>query len=90
MNRLKYGTPAFGIATGAAFTVIGVLLLTIGFWKTLLLVFLFFAGYYVGSTENKLDGIRKTVNRLIPGKTDKAIDLKAEIRAEQKDKIEED
>lgn len=90
MNKFRQGTPLFGVIMGIAFVAFGALLLTIGFWKSLLLLVLFFLGYFVGAVNNKADVIKDTVNRVAPGKTVKPIDLKAEIRAEQKEQIEEE
>lgn len=89
MNKISKGSPVFGVILGLAFVAFGVLLLTIGFWKSLLLLVLFFLGYFIGSVNNKADVIKETVNRIAPGKTVKPIDLKAELRAEQKEQIEE-
>ena len=41
MIPIKRGTPAFGIITGLLFVSVGVLFMTIGFWKTLLIAVLF-------------------------------------------------
>lgn len=82
-NKLKIGTPAMGIAIGAALAGAGVLVMLIGFWKTLLLLILFAAGYFIGTVENKQEFIKGAVNRIIPAKEAKVIDLKSEITREQ-------
>lgn len=90
MNKFRKGTPLFGVVMGVAFVAFGTLLLTIGFWKSLLLLVLFCVGYFIGAVSNKADVIKETVNRVAPGKTVKPIDLKAELRAEQKEQIGEE
>ena len=63
---LKVGTTACGIFWGAVFVVLGILLITIGFWKTLLVAILFLLGLFVGGVKDKQAFIRGIVNRVIP------------------------
>ena len=81
--NLKKGTPAFGIACGAALTLLGALVMIIGFWKTLALCVLFGLGYFFGTVENKRDFVKTTANKLIPDKEIKVIDFKTELKREQ-------
>ena len=81
--NLKKGTPAYGILLGAAFALIGALVMLIGFWKTLVLCLLFGLGYFFGTVENKRDFMKATANKLIPDKEVKVIDLKSELIREQ-------
>ena len=81
--NLKKGTPAFGIACGAALTLLGVLVMIIGFWKTLALCVLFGLGYFFGTVENKREFMKNTANKLIPDKEIKVIDFKTELKREQ-------
>ena len=57
MNNLKsfftVGTKACGLIVGIIFALVGLLLLTIGIWKMLLLVVLFAVGFLVGSVSGK-------------------------------------
>ena len=87
MNDFKKGTPAFGIALGLLFVVIGVLLLTLGFWKCLLLVGLFAVGYLLGAVDNMGAFFKTAANRVIPEKKIQVIDMKKEITREQADQI---
>ena len=88
MKPLKKGTPVFGIILGLVFAALGVLVMVIGFWKTLVLAVLFCIGYFLGAVENKNSFVRQTANKLIPEKTTKTIDLKNEILQEQMTRME--
>ena len=81
--NLKKGTPAFGIACGVALTLLGALVMIIGFWKTLALCVLFGLGYFFGTVENKREFMKNTANKLIPDKEIKVIDFKTELKREQ-------
>lgn len=83
MKKLKMGTPAMGIAVGAGLVGIAVLIMLIGFWKTLILVALFGIGYFVGTVDNKQEFIKDAANRIIPAKEAKVIDIKSEIARDQ-------
>ena len=87
--NLKKGTPGFGLFLGLAFALIGILLMTLGFWKCLLLVALFAVGYFLGSVENKEEVLRETANRLIPRKETTVIDFKSEVEREQTVRVQE-
>lgn len=81
--NMKRGTPKFGIVLGIALVAIGVLIMLIGFWKTLVLALLFAAGYFIGTVDDKSAFMKKTVNKLVPDKEVKMIDLKSELSREQ-------
>ena len=84
-NKLKIGTPAMGLAIGLGLVGAGALVMLIGFWKTVVLVVLFLAGYFIGTVENKQEFIRQVANKIIPAKETKVIDLKSEIAREQEE-----
>ena len=81
--NLKKGTPQYGLVLGAALTLLGALVMLIGFWKTLILCLLFGLGYFLGTVENKKEFMKNTANKLIPDKEVKVIDLKSELIREQ-------
>ncbi len=89
MNQFKKGTPAFGLALGGLFVLIGALWMAIGFWRTLLLAALFAAGYVLGTTENKRELIREAANRILPKKEAETIDLRSELVKEQQNRMEQ-
>ena len=74
-----------GIAIGLGLVGVAVLIMLIGFWKTLLLVALFGIGFFLGTVENKQEFIKDTANKIIPEKEAKVIDLKSEITREQEE-----
>ena len=86
MKKLKMGTPAMGVAIGLACVGVAVLVMLIGFWKTLVLVALFAIGYFAGTVENKQEFIKNTANRIIPAKEAKVIDIKSEITREPEER----
>ena len=77
------GTPTFGILLGLLFALIGLLWMALGFWKMLLLLVLFAAGYFLGAVNNKAQFVKDTVNRVIPEKKDTPIDLREAVAREQ-------
>ena len=79
MKEFKRGTPAFGVCLGFLFVVAGVLLMTIGFWKTLLFAALFAAGYFLGAVKDKSRFLKDTVNRVVPEKKNENINFREEI-----------
>ena len=81
--NLKKGTPAYGLLLGGVLTLVGALVMIIGFWKTLILCLLFGLGYFLGTVENKREFMKTTANKLIPDKEVKVIDLKSELLREQ-------
>lgn len=90
MNGFKRGTPIFGLITGCVFVLLGVLFLTIGFWKTILIAVLFAAGYFIGAVNNKSDVLKDTVNKIVPNKTEKTINIRDEIQKIAKEKENEE
>ena len=83
MKKLKMGTPAMGLAVGLGLVGIAVLMMVIGFWRTLLLVALFGIGYFLGTVDNKQEFIKDAANKIIPAKDAKVIDIKSEIARDQ-------
>ena len=81
--KIEKGTPGFGIILGLILAGLGVLVMTIGFWKTLVLAALFGIGFFLGSVDNKGAFLKDTANRIIPAKEQKPIDIKQEIARSQ-------
>ncbi len=91
MKAFKPGTPVFGLITGAAFAILGALVLWIGFGRTLILAALFAIGYFVGAVDNKNKLVRETVDRVVPGhKEQKPIDFRAEVEKEQETRFSQE
>ena len=85
MMEFKRGTPGFGLFLGMVFVLAGGLVMWIGIWRTLLLVVLFAAGYFLGAVKNKKEVLKNTVNRLIPEKKEEVIDFRKEVVRTQDD-----
>ena len=83
MNNLKRGTPLFGLVTAVICLVFGIMFLTIGFWKTLLLAALMALGYFIGAVDNKEKLLKSLVNKMIPEKKQTTIHLREDLKREQ-------
>ncbi len=86
MKKFKIGTPTAGIILGSIMVALGVLVMLIGFWRTLILACLFGIGYFVGAVDNMGEFIREKANKIIPDKSAQPIDIKSEIAREQEEK----
>lgn len=64
------GTPRFGILCAALGALLALMLLYIGFWRTLFVALLAAIGYFLGAEANKAEAIKKLVNRLFPPKSE--------------------
>ncbi len=67
----KPGNPARKLVYAGVFFVFGLMLVYLGFWKTLLVAVITAAGYFVGASDNLEDSARKLVNKLFPPSTKK-------------------
>ena len=88
MEKFKKGTPGYGILIGLLFAAAGVLMLTIGFWKTILLAALFAVGYFIATVDDKSQFLKDTANSIIPKKEEKIIDFKSTVTKEQEQMID--
>lgn len=86
MKKFKIGSPAAGIILGSILVALGVLVMLIGFWRTLILACLFGIGYFVGAVDNMGEYIKEKANKIIPDKSAQPIDIKSEIAREQEEK----
>ncbi|NLD34544.1 MAG: DUF2273 domain-containing protein [Clostridiales bacterium] len=62
----KPGNPVRKLIYAGAFFVFGLMLIYLGFWKTLLVAALTAAGYFIGASDNLEDSARKLINKLFP------------------------
>ena len=83
MKDFHRGTAIFGILMGILFVAVGALVMAIGFWKTLLLLVLFAAGYFAGAVGDPSGALKKTINRLVPEKKNEVIHFREELAKEQ-------
>ena len=84
-EMLVVGTPECAVFSGAAAMVLALLLLTLGFWKTLLVTAIVCVGAFIGGVKDKKGFIARIVNRLFPPKTP----VPYQTRKEDAEKVEE-
>ena len=63
-----WGTPACGVLCGILGALLAILLLTIGFWKTLLVAVLCALGAFIGGVKDKPAAVKNAINHLFPPK----------------------
>lgn len=68
MEKFRVGTPLCGILFGVVGALIALMLLFLGFWRTLLVAVLFAAGYFVGAVQNKQEVLKALINKWFPPK----------------------
>ncbi len=68
MEKFHVGTPLCGILFGVVGALIALMLLFLGFWRTLLVTVLFAAGYFVGAVQNKTEVLKALINKWFPPK----------------------
>ena len=67
-NVFKVGTPECAVFCGALAMVLGLLLLTVGFWRTLWIALLGAVGGFLGGAKDKKQILKNVLNRVIPDK----------------------
>jgi uncharacterized membrane protein len=63
---MEWGTPQCGIFWGIVGIVVALLLLFVGFWKTLFVAVLFAVGLFFGGVKDKTAFIKNLINRIFP------------------------
>ena len=67
-NIFQVGTPECAVFSGAVAMVLGLLLLTVGFWNTLWIALFGAAGGFIGGVRDKKQIVKNVLNRIIPDK----------------------
>lgn len=67
-NVFRIGTPECAVFSGALAMVLGLLLLTLGFWNTVWIALLGAVGTFLGGTKDKKQILKNVLNRVIPDK----------------------
>ena len=62
----KRGTPQCGLVYGVIAFVFGLLLVAIGFWKSLLIAFICFVAVFLGANKNYEQAVKNSINRVLP------------------------
>lgn len=66
----RTGTPRCGILCAALGALVALMLLYLGFLRTLFVALLAAVGYFLGAESNKAETLKKMVNRLFPPKNE--------------------
>ena len=66
MEKWKIGTPQCGIICGAIGALIALMLLFLGFWRTVFVAVLFGLGYFIGSSKDKAESVKRVINKAFP------------------------
>ena len=64
----QIGTPQCGLATGILGVVLAFMFLFLGLLKTLFVAVFFAGGFALGAYQNKMEWLKKSINRLFPPK----------------------
>lgn len=68
MEKFRVGTSLCGILFGVVGALLALMLLFLGFWRTLLVAAFFAAGYFVGAVKDKSGALKKIINKCFPPK----------------------
>lgn len=75
-NPFKRGTAACGLLCGVIAVFVLILMMTIGFWKTILIGVVFLAGFVFGVEENLLGTLKSALNKIVPSQDSKVLEIK--------------
>ena len=64
---LKWGTPSCGVICAVLGAIAGVMVVTMGFWNTVLVALFATVGAFLGGVKNKPAAIKRFLNRVLPG-----------------------
>lgn len=64
----QVGTPLCGLLLALVGAILGLLLVTRGFWATMLIALFALIGYYLGASRDKASRIKQFINKLFPPK----------------------
>ena len=67
-NLFKAGTPECAVFSAATAMVLGLLLLTVGFWNTVWIALFGAVGGILGGVKDKKQMLKNVLNRIIPDK----------------------
>ena len=86
MFPIKRGTPACGVVCGIGAVLLLILIMTIGFWKTLLYGIVFAIGYFFGSVQKPGTVLKESINKIIPSQDPGVIDMKKSMNNNEEEK----
>jgi len=70
MDKFRIGTPQCGLLFAALGAVLALMLLYMGFWRTLFVIVLAAVGYFIGASEDKAESLKALINRVFPPKSE--------------------
>ncbi len=68
MEKFRIGTPLCGVVCAMLGALLALMLLYMGFWRTLFVAALAAAGYFVGASKDKGEALKNCINKLFPPK----------------------
>lgn len=68
MDKWKIGTPQCGAACAVLGAVLALMLLFLGFWRTVFVALLAAVGYFIGASKNKGEALKNVINKCFPPK----------------------
>lgn len=83
-NAFKPGTNAGKLSFGLLFLILGVLFVSIGFWKTLLIAALTCVGVFIGSEKSIGKATAKLIDKIYPPKNQKVVYTQEDIEKVKK------
>ena len=66
MDKFRIGTPQCGLLFAALGAVLALMLLYMGFWRTLFVIVLAAVGYFIGASEDKAESLKALINKVFP------------------------
>ena len=63
---LTWGTPACGLLCAVLGAVAALMIIAIGFWKTVFVALLACAGAFIGGVKDKPEAVKHMINRVLP------------------------
>lgn len=70
MDKFRIGTPQCGLLFAALGAVLALMLLYMGFWRTLFVIALAAVGYFIGASEDKAESLKALINKVFPPKSE--------------------
>lgn len=70
MEKFRIGTPLCGVLCAVLGALLALMLLYMGFWRTLFVLILAAVGYFVGASKDKGETLKNTINKVFPPKSE--------------------
>ena len=70
MEKFRIGTPLCGVICAGLGALLALMLLYMGFWRTLFVLILAGAGYFIGASKDKAESLKNGINKVFPPKSE--------------------